>query len=718
MHRLGVFIADRARFALAIFIGLIAISGFFGFQSFGSLSGGGYDNPDGDSTRVSEILREEFGLDPAEAIVLLEFASNADLPENQQLASELADELSEIDGVVGVDTYYTLGSPPGLKSEDGKLVYVLVDLDNDSDNSAAVDVLVDDFSGPYQEATVYVAGVDAVTKTLNETIYSDIIRAELIAVPLAILLLLFVFGSLVAAGLPLMVGGLAIVGAFFFVWLASQFTEMSVFSLNLITGLGLGLGIDYSLLVVNRFREERANGLSTHEATIKTVETAGRTVFFSGLTVAVTLLSLGFFPQFFLQSFAISGFAVVMLAVAGAVIALPASLRLLGDRINKLRIIRRDLNPKPYGLLYRLARFTARKAVAVLVISVAGLGALFSLSSEAQFGQVDDRILPKDSDVVVASDKIRDRFGGRENDPIEIIITGVERDQLQEYVTELESLGGITRVQSSLGLVQDGQINEALAPLFADYSNVDYERVVAVSDVEPRSPEGYDLIVEVRSLEAGFDEVLVGGGAAFYTDSQQGIESNIPLVLLWIFATTALLLFLFTGSVVLPIKAILLTILSLGATLGFITWVFNGGELMWLIGDFQVTGSLDTSSLVLVGVVAFGLSMDYELFLLSRIKEEHEAGKPTSEAVAIGLQRSGRIITAAALILAVTFGAFASSGVSIMKMLGLGIAFAILLDATVVRALLVPSIMRLLGKWNWYAPKPLKKVYRKLGIEH
>lgn len=718
MQRFAHLVVGHARLALFGFVGLIIASSFFGFQSFGNLSGGGYDDPNSDSAFAAEVLATEFNVDPAEVIVLVSLAQDADQPQSIELVAELSDELTNIDGVISVENYYTLGSPESLKSTDGRVLYVFVDLDNDVDAVPIVEEIVDDYSGSYQSANIDVAGFEAITKALNEEIENDLIRAELIAIPISIILLLLVFGSLVAAGLPLMVGGLAIIGSFFVVWVFSQFTDMSIFSLNLITGMGLGLGIDYSLLVVNRWREERAAGKSIEESSIITIMTAGRTVFFSGLTVAIVLLSMGFFPQSFLQSFAIAGFTVVSFAVLGAVVALPAALTLLGDKVNSLRIIRGDLTPQPKGLWYQIARFTSRKAIPVTIIAVIGLGGLMSLAQTAEFGQVDDRILPEGNKALVASNLIRDSFDGRENDPVQIVVRDATDEQIEQYAIELSELEPITRVQTSLGIIEDGVLNPLAAPFFADYEANSYQRIVAISDIEPRSSEGYDLIVQIRALENNFSEILVGGGAAYYTDSQQGIERNLPLAIAWVFVFTFILLFLFTGSIVLPVKAIVLTILSLGATLGFIAWVFMGGELMWLIGDYSVTGSLDTSSLVLVAVVAFGLSMDYELFLLSRIKEEHEKGVPTSEAVAIGLQRSGRIITAAAMILAVTFGAFASSGVSIMKMLGLGVAFAIILDATLIRAVLVPSVMRLLGKWNWYAPKPLKKVYEALGLSH
>jgi RND superfamily putative drug exporter len=705
MRRLGQFITNHSKLVLFGFVGLIIASTFWGFQVFGNLKGGGYDNPNSDSALVQEILESDFGVDPAELIVLVDLPGQADSmtasgPEFFPLVQDLTDEIAEIEGVESAVNYYMLGSPPQLKSEDGKLIYLLVDLDNSANQAPIVKQIVDDYTGDYRGAEVHVSGFGAVTKAINEQIESDIIRAEIVAVPIVIILLLFVFGSLVAAGLPLFVGGLAIVGSFFVIWVASQFTDVSIFSLNLITGLGLGLGIDYSLLVVNRFREERAAGNDVQTAVINTVASAGKTVVFSGLTVALVLVSMAFFPQYFLQSFALAGVSVVTLAVIGAAIAVPAQLNLLGDRVNKLRVIKRDLTPKDTGTWEKIARFTMRRPLPILFVTVIALASLFSLSSQVVFGQVDDRVLPKDNPAHVASDLLRERFEGRESSPIEILVQGSD-SEIQQFINDVKDQENIVRV--------------AIVPT---EENTDWVRINAIADIETRSPEGLDLIVSLRSIETELDEVLIGGGAAFYTDSQQGIEGALPIAAIWVFITTFIILFLFTGSVLIPLKAIVLNVLSLGATLGLVSWIFQNGELQWLLGEYSVTGTIDTSSVVMIALVAFGLSMDYELFLLSRIKEQHDAGYNTVNSVALGLQRSGRIITAAALILAVTFGAFASSGVSIMKMLGLGIAFAILLDATVVRGLLVPAIMRLMGSANWWAPKWMKRIHEKIGLSH
>jgi RND superfamily putative drug exporter len=427
---------------------------------------------------------------------------------------------------------------------------------------------------------------------------------------------------------------------------------------------------------------------------------------------------MAFFPQYFLKSFALGGVVVVILAVAGALIALPAMLNLIGDKVNSIRLKRSEPKPADSGAWAAVARFVMKRPVPILLVTLIGLGGLVSLGNGVQFGQVDDRILQQSNPVVVANNLVRDRFSGREGSPVEIIIEGATQDDITEYAISLSTLPNIVRVQSTAGIASNGQLDDGYAPAFAAYEDGKYQRVVAIHDIESRSPDGVVLTDAIRELTANGHKILVGGSAAVYTDSQRGIEHALPLVVTWIVLFTLLLLFLFTGSVLLPIKAVILNILSLGATLGFITWVFMGGHLKWLIGDFFVTGTVDTSTTVLIAVVAFGLSMDYELFLLSRIKEQHDAGLGTTESVAVGLQKSGRIITAAALVLAFSFIGFTTSGVTIMKALGLGIAFAILLDATVVRALLVPALMRLFGQANWWAPRWMKKIYKKVGLDH
>lgn len=720
MKRLAKLVTTRSKSVLFGFIALVALSTIFGIQSFGALKGGGYEDPTSDSARVTSLLSTEFKIDQPELVAIIDFGRSADDPLSATVATAFTERLNEYPEVEKLDSYYSSGKPASLKSTDGTAVYFFINLDDKSNQSKVATAMQDEFGSGFNEASVYLAGMVAVTSELNAMISSDLALAETIALPIMLVLMIFVFGSLVAAGLPLMVGALSIIGSFFFVWVATLFTDTSVFSANLITGLGLGLGIDYALLMVNRFREERQAGSNVSEAVEKMVLSAGRTVLFSGMTVAIVLGSMAIFPQYFLKSMAYAGVAVVWLSLASALFALPAALNLLGDRVNKFTLYKGALKHQDEGIWADIARSVMQKPIRVLLVSVLALGSLVALGNGVQFGQVDDRILPRDNRVVAASNIIRERFEGREANPVEVLLKGASDDQVVEYAKALSADDSIKSVRTSQGYFEAG---EQIAPANpfdpTKYAAGDYRRIVAIHDVESRGTSGLELTDRLRAIDTvSIDEVLIGGGAAVYTDSQKGIEHNLPTVLLWIIISTLVLLFLFTGSFILPIKAVLLNFLSLGATIGFLSWVFIGGHLQFLLGDFQVTGTIDTSSLVLIAVITFGLSMDYELFLLSRIKEQHDAGLSTTESVAMGLQKSGRIITAAALVLAVSFFAFVTSGVSVMKMMGLGIAFAVLLDATIIRALLVPALMRLFGNLNWWAPKWAKKIYRKVGLEH
>ncbi len=718
MKNLAKFVLGHSKLVLFGFVGLVLASSILGFQAFGLLKGGGYDNPNADSTKVTALLSSEYNIDQAEVVAILDFPRSADDPLSQTVGTAFTGAIKKIKSVSSVECYYSRGHAPALKSTDGTAVYYFINLDDKAAQAKAVDDLQAEFGSGFNDAAVYFAGMAAVTSELNTIIKDDITLAEAIAVPVLIVLMLFVFGSLIAAGLPLMVGGLAIVGSFFFIWLSAQFTDTSVFGINLITGMGLGLGVDYALLMVNRFREERQTGMDVSAAVERTLMTAGRTVLFSGFTVAIVLGSMFLFPQYFLRSMGYAGLVVVVLALAASLLALPAALNLLGDRVNKFVVYKGAVKQVNDGIWADIARSVMAKPVRVVLVAVLGLGSLMALGTGVQFGQVDDRVLPANNRVVLATNVIRDRFEGREASPVEFLLKGATDSEVEAYAKKISKVSHVVQVRTNVGVFADGAQLYPYSP--ADptvYKAGGYTRIVAVHNVESRSTDGLDLTKSIRAVDgSAFEQVLVGGSAAVYTDSLQGIERSLPWALTWIVLATLILLFLFTGSFLLPLKAVLLNFMSLGATIGFLSWVFIGGQLKFLLGDFQTTGTIDTSSLVLIAVLTFGLSMDYELFLLSRIKEQHDAGLDTTESVALGLQKSGRIITAAALVLGVSFISFITSGVSIMKMMGLGIAFAVLLDATVVRALLVPALMRLFGKANWWAPKWAQAVYRKIGL--
>jgi RND superfamily putative drug exporter len=491
--------------------------------------------------------------------------------------------------------------------------------------------------------------------------------------------------------MPLIVGVAAILGAFFILYLFSLFTDVSVYALNLTTGMGLGLGIDYALLMVNRFREEIHHGKNVEDSIVTTMATAGKTVFYSGLTVLVTMVSLTFFPLPFLKSFGYAGVSVVALAVVGAIVGLPPILALLGTRIDKGVIRKSSITPKEDGRWAQTARLVMKRPTAVVILSLVILGILTAPVQNIKFAQGDSRMLPASNPAAVATALQADRFAGQTNNPVEIIIkNGANKTlEVEQYAREISQVSGVVGTQQPQIIGKD-------------------VRLIAFHSMLPRTPEAQQLIHDIRDVKSPAG-TLVGGVAADYTDSQDGISQTLPWALGWIALSVLILIFIFTGSIILPIKAVLLNVLSLAATMGVLTWVFIDGHLQWLVGSFTLTGTLDTSIVILIAVVVFGLSMDYELFLLSRIREEHLAGKSNVEAVATGLQRSARIITAAAVLLAVVFAAFITSGVTSIKSMGFGVATAVLLDATIVRALLVPALMRLFGERNWWAPKWMQR---------
>lgn len=707
---------------LAISAVFVIVAGVVGSFVIPRMAGGGYGDPNSQSAIAADLLTNEFNAPLPHlsiAIGKLGTAGAADSADVTAKVDSIISKFKAVDGVSKVDSYWSLGRPEQMRSTDGSLGLVLLYINAKTlDKINAISrTIIDDTPAKVQGLDVVVSGAGATYSGINRQITEDIKFAETISIPLTMLMLLVVFGTAIAAGMPLFVGVSAIAGALFGVWGVSLFTDVSVFALNLITGLGLGLGIDYALLIVNRFREELGRGKSVEEAVQETVHTAGRTVMVSGITVALTLASMIVFPQSFLRSFAYAGVAVCLMAILGALVPLPAALRILGHRIDKFKVRRGSLTPKDDGVWSRVARFVMRRPWSTTVATLAVLLAMALPALSVQFSQVDDRVLSADNPAAKAAKVLRDNFASNESSPIDIIFTADTSDaRVATVARQLAELEQIVRVESKAGIyTKDGfQSLEGIPGWPATTMETDsHIRLVAISNVSSRTTAGQDMIHAVRDVA---NDAIVGGTAADYTDSQEGIARQLPWSLLWVAVATLIVLFLYTGSVLLPFKAIVLNVLSLSAAMGVLTWLFQNGNLMWLTGEYTVTGTLDTSSLVIVAIVTFGLSMDYEVFLLSRIKEEHDAGSDTTEAVALGLQRSGRIITAAALLLAVVFAAFVTSSVTSIKMLGFGIAFAILLDATVVRGLLVPALMRIAGKYNWWAPAPLRRFHNRFGL--
>lgn len=692
-EKLGSAIVRRKKFIFALFVAAIIASGGIGSAVFGKLESGGYSDLNSDSAKAFEYLTDVFKVKEPVVVLVVETKDGLTKPESVAAATKLEQEIKSIPGVESTLSYWSAGGAPSLKSSDGNSAFLFIY--SKSVEWEAIESLGEQvgkkYDGNYENLRIYASGTGVFASAINKKIADDIKLSEAISIPLTFILLVFVFGGLVASGMPLLVGVSAILGSFLVMYLLTLFTGVSIFALNLITGLGLGLGIDYSLLIVNRFREELHTGKSVDEAIKRTVSTAGKTVFYSGLTIVITLASLMLFPLMFLRSFGYAGVTVVIMAVLGSLVALPALLAILGKNIDKAVIRKSAITPKEDGRWAQTARFVMRRPLAVVVLSLVFLSILAAPIKNIVFSQVDSRVLPANNPAAFASKIISDRFPGQEGNPVEIVIPkgALVQPEVTKYISEVAKVDGIVRVSQP--------------QIFGDDL-----RITAVHSMPPRTLKGESLIKDIREIKSP-EGTLIGGIAADYADTQIGIAKTMPWALTWIAIGVLILLFVFTGSIILPIKAVILNILSLAATLGAITWIFVDGHLRWLVGDFTVTGAVDTGSIILVAVVAFGLSMDYELFLLSRIKEEHDAGKSNIESVAIGLQRSARIITAAAGLLAIVFASFMISGVTSIKMLGFGVAFAILLDATLVRALLVPALMRLFGERNWWAPKSMKR---------
>ena len=694
-EKLGHVIFKRRKSAVILFIVGILVAGGFGSLAFSRLDSGGYSDPNSDSYKVYEYLTEELKLsDPAVVIIVDSGSTDVTDPVVAQKGIALEKKIAQEEGVTKTLSYWTSGGEATLKSADGKAAYILVYGEGEAftpESQKLGKIMQEKYDGSYEGLTLYAGGVGVVGHAITKKISDDLKIAELISIPLTFILLVLVFGALAASAMPLIVGVAAILGAFFILYLFTLFTTVSIYALNLTTGMGLGLGIDYALLMVNRFREELHRGKNIEDSIVTTMATAGKTVFYSGMTVLVTLLSLTFFPLPFLQSFGYAGVSVVALAVIGALFGLPPILAILGDRIDKGVVRKSAITPKEDGRWAKTARLVMKRPVSAVVLSMVILGIMAAPITNIKFSQGDSRMLPADNKAAFATALQAERFPGQTGTPIEIIIIdGADKlDEINAYTQKLGQTAGI------VGVVPPAVIGKDV-------------RVVAYQAMLPRTPESQELIQNVRSIAAP-SGTLVGGVAADYTDSQNGISRTLPWALGWIILSVLVLIFIFTGSIILPIKAVILNFLSLGATMGALTWIFVDGNMQWLVGSFTVTGTLDTSIVILIAVVVFGLSMDYELFLLSRIREEHLAGKSNVESVAVGLQRSARIITAAAVLLAVVFGAFVTSGVTSIKTMGFGVALAVMLDATIVRGLLVPALMRLFGENNWWAPKWMKR---------
>ena len=604
--------------------------------------------------------------------------------------------------VAAVSGYYDTHSPVFV-SKDRRSTYFAVSLKPTEDKvwqEAGADI-ADRLS---DEPGVVVGGAAVAQEQVNKQVEEDLRKAELLAFPLLFLLSLLFFRSLVAAVLPLMIGGLAIVGTFLILRLASEVGSISIFALNLTTALGLGLAIDYSLFVVSRYREEIAKDGPGLAAMRRVMATAGRTVLFSSLTVSAALASLLVFPQRFLYSMGLGGALVALFAALISLTVLPAVLTLLGTRVNALapRFLRRraeaDTRPDESGFWYRLSRFVMRRPAPVATLSALFLIVLGLPFFGIKFNTVDPSVLPTSASARQAYDTVSDEFPPYRETPIWIDFEGGTPQAAAQFAARVRRVDGVAevnppqRLQGSTAAIQV----VSTQPFVSGASQATVKRI---RDLQP--PPGASA--------------LVGGATADFVDLQSSLVRHLPIVLSIVIVSTLTILFLMTGSVILPIKSLIMNFLNLSAVFGLLVLIFQDGRLEGFFG-YSSSGAIEQTMPILLFAVAFGLSTDYAVFLLSRIKEARDNGASDSESVAIGLERTGRIVTAAALLFAVAMGAFATSQIIFIKENGVGTALAVLIDASIIRALLVPSLMELLGKWNWWAPAPLRRLHDRFGI--
>jgi len=709
------------RTRLVLFGSLVAfvVTVILGGGVFGSLSSGGFEDPGSDSARAGRILEERFGAgSPNILLVVTADGGDVDSPEAVAAGTGLSADLAAVAGVDDVASYWTLGSPPSLRSDDRASALLLARAGGGDDaETATVERVREALDGDRGALTVEIGGSAAIGEALGTQLEEDLTLAETIAIPLTLLLLLLVFRGLVAAVLPLIVGVAATFGAFFVLWAIAQVTDVSAYSISLVTALGLGLAIDYSLLLVSRFREELDAGHDVDQATARTVESAGRTIVFSGVTVAVALLALAFFPLYFLRSFAYAGIGVLLVAVLASVITLPALLRLLGHRVNAWRLpgMRRTGGSESRRWAAAAERVLRRPGlVTVAVIALLLLVGIPFLN--VRFGNPDARALPRENAARIATEKAQNDFGSGTTEAFPVVITGSANPaDVEAYIAAVSRVEHVAEVTTAHGTWAGGQRVSGPTPESARYEADAGQWFEVAPSVMPMSAEAEDLVHDVRDIAAPF-EAFVGGSTAQLVDTKKAIFAVAPWAGLWIAAATFVLLFLMFGSFLVPLKAIVLNTLSLTATFGAMVWIFQDGNLSGAL-RFTPTGLTDVSMPLLMFAVAFGLSMDYEVFLLARIKEEYDRTGDNHTAIVTGLAKTGRIVTAAALVLSITFFAFATSGVTFMKMFGLGLGIAVLVDAFVIRATLVPALMKLAGAANWWAPAWARRLHARVGLD-
>lgn len=733
LHRIALLALAAPRRVLAL-AGLVMVAAaVFGIPVADNLSAGGFQDPGSESAQATALLTEKFGQSDQQLLILVSSPEGTNSERARAVGTEITEQLRQSPHVFNAASPWT--DPPSaaarLTSTDGSAGLIVANLkggENDAQKYART--LADQLAHDRDGVSVRAGGGAMVYAQINHQNQHDLLLMESIAIPLSFAVLVWVFGGLLAAALPVALGGIAIVGSMAVLRLIALGTDVSIFAMNLTTALGLALAIDYTLLIINRYRDELSEGVDPDRALIRTMTTAGRTVLFSAITVALSMAAMVLFPMYFLKSFAYAGVATVAFVAIASIVVTPAAIAVLGPRLDALNLrrpIRRLLRrpepiPKPIeqGFWYRSTKFVARHAVPIGLVMVTLLVAVGVPFLGVRWGYPDDRVLPRSASAHQVGDALREQFADDSDRAVPIVVPNahaIAPQELDRYAAELSQVPDVSSVSAPTGTFVAGKrvgdpsaatgINDdavlftvsGTAPLFSDASEAQLDRLHQVLGPSGQQPQ-------------------MGGLAQINRDSVAAITDRLPHVLGLIAAITFGLLFLLTGSVVLPIKALILNILSLAAAFGALVWIFQDGNLGAL--GTTPTGMLVANVPVMLFCVSFGLSMDYEVFLVSRIREYWLASGRTrednDESVAQGVAHTARVITAAALIMSISFAALIAAQVSFMRMLGLGMTLAVLADATLIRMVLVPAFMHLMGRWNWWAPGPLARLARRFEI--
>ena len=717
LHRIAQLAISAPRRVLAVAALVAVAAGVFGVPVAKSLCACGFDDPSSESAKAKELLTDRFNVGDVRMMVTVSSPDGADSGAARAVGTELADDLMRSPHVVSVTSLWTAPAPerPALVSRDGKSGLIVAGISGDESKLQEYtkdlsDRLVHDRDG----VTVRAGGDAMVNVEITEQSRRDLLLMESLAIPISFVVLVWVFGGVLAAAVPLAVGGLAILGSLAVLRGVSSFTDVSIFALNLSAAMGLALAIDYTLLIISRYRDGLADGVSRDAALAQTMATAGRTVVFSAAIVALSMAVMVVFPMAFLKSFAYAGVATVAFAALAALFVTPAALVLLGDRLHAMdirRLVDRILNwQEPVArtveqhALYRWTKTVMRHAIPAGLAVVALLLLLGAPFLGVKWGFPDDRVLPTTASAHQVGDEMRTQFPDDSATAVTIVVpdaTGPTQAEFDRYATDLARVADVVGV--SPVRIADGSAYltvRSTAALFSDASDAQLDGLHAVDG-------------------PGGREVLFAGTAQVNRDSVDAITSRLPVVLGLIVVIMFAVLFLLTGSVVIPLKALVLNVLSLSAAFGAMVWIFQDGHLGGL--GTTATGILVANIPVLLFCIAFGLSMDYEVFLVSRIREfwlqTARTRADNDESVALGIARSGRVVTAAAVVMSISFAALIAAQVSFMRMFGLGLTLAILVDATLVRMVLLPAFMHVMGEWNWWAPKWMTKLHDRFGIE-